>query len=122
MSPLRSLMSFCLISLIIYCLCVFCSLSLKPLMLIFLEVAFVSFIFSLIFISLLSLLFRRVLQIYVPIFLLNFSWRAGSVAEWLSLRAPLWQHRVWILGTDMAPLVRPCCGSIPHPTTRRTCN
>ena len=29
---------------------------------------------------------------------------ASSVAEWLSSHAPLWQPRVWILGTDMAPL------------------
>ena len=47
---------------------------------------------------------------------------AGSVAEWLSSRAPLQQPRVQILGTDMAPLVRPRWGAIPHPTTRRTCN
>ena len=32
---------------------------------------------------------------------------AGSVAEWLSSRASLRRPRVWILGTDMAPLVRP---------------
>ena len=30
------------------------------------------------------------------------------VAEWLGLHALLWQPRVRILGTDMAPLVRPC--------------
>ena len=36
---------------------------------------------------------------------------AGPVAAWLSSRAPLWQPRVslvWILGSDMAPLIRPC--------------
>ena len=32
---------------------------------------------------------------------------AGSVAEWLSSRAPLRRPRVRILGADMAPLVRP---------------
>ena len=32
---------------------------------------------------------------------------AGSVAEWLSLCAPLRQPRVRILGANMAPLVRP---------------
>ena len=32
---------------------------------------------------------------------------AGSVAEWLSSRAPLQRPRVRILGADMAPLVRP---------------
>ena len=32
---------------------------------------------------------------------------AGSVAEWLSSRTPLRQPRVWILGADVAPLVRP---------------
>ena len=31
---------------------------------------------------------------------------AGSVAEWLSSRAPLRQPRAQILGADMAPLVR----------------
>ena len=36
---------------------------------------------------------------------------ADPVAEWLSLYAPLQQPRVslvWILGVDMAPLIRPC--------------
>ena len=47
---------------------------------------------------------------------------AGSVAEWLSLRAPLRQSRVRILGADMAPLIRPRWGGVPHPTTSRTCN
>ena len=32
---------------------------------------------------------------------------AGSVAEWLSLHAPLRQPSVRILGADTAPLVRP---------------
>ena len=32
---------------------------------------------------------------------------AGSVAEWLRLRAPLRRPRVQILGADMALLVRP---------------
>ena len=32
---------------------------------------------------------------------------AGSVAEWLSSHVPLQRPRVRILGTDMAPLVRP---------------
>ena len=47
---------------------------------------------------------------------------AGSVAEWLSSCAPLWWPRVRILGADMAPLVRPRLGGVPHPTTRKTCN
>ena len=36
---------------------------------------------------------------------------AGPVAKWLSSHAPLRRSRVspvWILGTDMAPLIRPC--------------
>ena len=36
---------------------------------------------------------------------------AGPVAEWVSSRTPLWRPRVslvWILGADMAPLIRPC--------------
>ena len=24
--------------------------------------------------------------------------------------------QVWILGADLAPLIKPCCGSIPHKT------
>ena len=35
----------------------------------------------------------------------------GPMAEWLSSRPPLWLPRVLpvqILGTDIAPLVRPC--------------
>ena len=50
---------------------------------------------------------------------------AGPVAEWLSSRALLRQSRVlpvWILGADMAPLVEPCWGGIPHAVTRRTHN
>ena len=47
---------------------------------------------------------------------------AGSVAEWLRSHAPLRWPRVRMLGTDMAPLVRPRLGGVPHPTTRRTCN
>ena len=37
----------------------------------------------------------------------NIDLGAGSVAEWLSSRAPLRRPRVRILGMDMAPLVRP---------------
>ena len=36
---------------------------------------------------------------------------AGPLSEWLSSRAPLWQPRVLlvqILGTDLAPLIKPC--------------
>ena len=52
----------------------------------------------------------------------NWLLRAGSVAEWLSSRALLRRPRVQILGVDMAPLIRPCWGGVPHPTTRRSCN
>ena len=48
--------------------------------------------------------------------------RGRPVAEWLSSRVPLRRPRVQILGVDMARLVRPRWGSVPHPTTRRTCN
>ena len=48
------------------------------------------------------------------------------MAEWLSSCALLpWQpgvSPVRILGTDVAPLIKPCWGSIPHATTRRTHN
>ena len=48
---------------------------------------------------------------------------ASPVAEWLSSRAPLQRPRispVQILSVDMARLVRPHWGGIPHATTRRT--
>ena len=47
------------------------------------------------------------------------------LAEWLSLRALLQQPRVLqvqILGTDVAPIIKPCWGGVPHATTRRTHN
>ena len=49
----------------------------------------------------------------------------GPVAERLSSCTLLRWPRVSlvrILGTDMAPLIRPCWGGIPHATTRRTYN
>ena len=53
--------------------------------------------------------------------ILNTCCGAGPVAKWLSPRAPLQQPRVSqvrILGVDMAPLIKPCWGSIPHATSR----
>ena len=50
---------------------------------------------------------------------------AGSVAEWLSSHALLWRSRVspvWILGADMALLIRLCWGDVPHTTIRRIHN
>ena len=50
---------------------------------------------------------------------------AGPLAKWLSSCALLRRPRVlpvWILGVDMAPLLRPCWGGVPHATTRRTPN
>ena len=47
------------------------------------------------------------------------------MVEWLSLLVALRLLRVSpvrILGADMAPLIRPCSGSVPHSTTRRTYN
>ena len=49
----------------------------------------------------------------------------GSMAEWLSSWAPVWRPRVLrvrILGADLAPLIKPCWGSVPitqleRPTT-----
>ena len=49
----------------------------------------------------------------------------GPMAEWLSFPPLLRQPRispVRILGEDMAPLIKPCWGGIPHSTTRRTYN
>ena len=55
----------------------------------------------------------------------NLATGAGPVAEWLSSCALLWQPRVLlvrILGADMAPLIGPCWGGVPHATTRRSHN
>ena len=51
--------------------------------------------------------------------------RAGPVAKLLSSRTPRQQPRVSplrILGADMAPLIKPRWGSVPHATTRTTHN
>ena len=51
--------------------------------------------------------------------------RGCPVAEWLGSCALLWRpgvSLVWILGVDMAPLIKPCRSGIPHATTRRTHN
>ena len=48
---------------------------------------------------------------------------AGSMANWLSsCTLPQWPRisLVWILGADMALLIKPCWGGIPHGTTRIT--
>src|SRR3712207_4387445 len=58
-------------------------------------------------------------------FLIKFCAGASPMAEWLSLCAPLQRPRVLpvrFLGADMAPLIRPCWGGVPHATTRRTHN
>ena len=50
---------------------------------------------------------------------------SGLMAKWLSSCALLQQPRVslvWILGADMALLIRPCWGGVPHTTTRGTHN
>ena len=50
---------------------------------------------------------------------------AGPTAEWLSLYTPLRRPRIspiWILGTDLAPLIKPRWGGVPHSRTRRTYN
>ena len=47
------------------------------------------------------------------------------MAKWLGSCALLHRPRVSpvrVLGTDMASLVRPCWGSVPHATTGRTYN
>ena len=56
---------------------------------------------------------------------LNLTPGASPRAQWLSSRAPLQRPRislVRILDADLAPLIRPCWGSIPHSRTRRTYN
>ena len=51
------------------------------------------------------------------------SHEADPEAEWLSSGALLQRPRVLpvrILGVNMAPLVRPCWGGVPHATTKNT--
>ena len=51
--------------------------------------------------------------------------RADPVTKWLSSCTPLRWPRVFlirILGADMAPLIRPRYGGVPHATTRRIHN
>ena len=58
-------------------------------------------------------------------FILEVIGGASPMAKWLSSLALLGWPRVslvQILGADMAPLIRSCCGSVPHATTRRTHN
>ena len=53
----------------------------------------------------------------------NLALGAGPMAEWLSSCTPLWRPRVSlvrILGVDMALLIRPRWGGIPHAITSRT--
>ena len=75
-------------------------------------------IFSISILQLRHLKFKKILT--------NFpQGKLSCVAEWLSLHAPLQRPRVslvWILGADMTPLIRPCWGSLPYATTRRTHN
>ena len=50
---------------------------------------------------------------------------AGSMAKWLSLCAPIQQPRVHQFGSwaqTYTPLIKPCCGSVPHRRTRMTYN
>ena len=45
------------------------------------------------------------------------------MAEWLSSRTLLWWPRVSLVriqGADIVPLIRPCCGGVPHSRARRT--
>ena len=47
------------------------------------------------------------------------------MAEWLTSRTMFQQPQVlqvWLLGANMAPLVKPCCGGVPRTTTRGTHN
>ena len=47
------------------------------------------------------------------------------MAEWLRSSALLPRPRaspILVLGADIAALIRPCVGSVPHATTRRTHN
>ena len=51
--------------------------------------------------------------------------RASLVAQWLSLHALLWRpgvHQFGYWAQTYTLLIKPCCGSIPHGRTRRTCN
>ena len=54
---------------------------------------------------------QSLFYLILSVILLNVSSGAGPMAEWLSLDDLLWWPRVswiWILGTDLALLLRPC--------------
>ena len=44
-------------------------------------------------------------------------WPGGTAVNFACSALAAWGSPVWILGTDMAPLVKPCCGR--HPTYER---
>ena len=46
----------------------------------------------------------------------------GQVAKFTYSALVTQGFTVWILGTDMALLIKPCSGRVPHSTTRRTYN
>ena len=50
---------------------------------------------------------------------------ASPIVQWLGSHALLWRRRVlpvWILGEDLAPLIKPCRGGVPHSRTTRIYN
>ena len=52
-------------------------------------------------------------------------WRgqlSGVVVKFTCSALAAWGSPVWILGVDLAPLIKPCCGSIPQRRARRTYN
>ena len=41
-------------------------------------------------------------------------WPGGIVVKFTHFALVAHGLQVWILGTDLAPLIKPCCGGIPH--------
>ena len=38
----------------------------------------------------------------------------GAVVKFMGSASAAWGSQFPILGADLAPLIKPCCGSIPH--------
>ena len=47
-------------------------------------------------------------------------WPCGRVVKFACSASAAWGSLVQILGTDLAPLIKPCCGGIPHRRARMT--
>ena len=62
----------------------------------------------------LSLLLCLCLRVYAFKILIFLGLPSGVVVKFASSASAAWGLKVWISGADLALLVKPCCGGIPH--------